>query len=92
MRRANSARLFINGGSQAVRLPREFRFAGDRVRVRRTEQGVLLKPMFNRAGEWLFHLDEVKAEEDKNKGKAEAENSRHPTAGKPASRKHGKRH
>lgn len=30
-----TARLFNNGGSQAVRLPAEFRFAGDEVYVRR---------------------------------------------------------
>ncbi len=29
------ARLFLNGGSQAVRLPAEFRFEGDSVFVRR---------------------------------------------------------
>ncbi len=36
------ARLFRNGRSQAVRLPREFRFPGDRVRVRRVGRGVVL--------------------------------------------------
>ncbi|MEW6282190.1 MAG: AbrB/MazE/SpoVT family DNA-binding domain-containing protein [Candidatus Eremiobacterota bacterium] len=30
-----TARLFMNGGSQAVRLPAEFRFEGDSVYVRR---------------------------------------------------------
>lgn len=33
----NIARLFQNGGSQAVRLPSEFRFEGDLVYVRRDE-------------------------------------------------------
>jgi antitoxin VapB len=31
------ARLFNNGGSQAVRLPAEFRFDGDEVLIRRDE-------------------------------------------------------
>jgi antitoxin VapB len=31
------AKLFTNGGSQAVRLPAEFRFDGDKVFVRRDE-------------------------------------------------------
>ena len=31
------AKLFRNGGSQAVRLPAEFRFEGDEVYVRRDE-------------------------------------------------------
>jgi antitoxin VapB len=39
------ARLFKNGRSQAVRLPKEFRFEGDRVRVRRFGRGVLLEPI-----------------------------------------------
>jgi antitoxin VapB len=33
-----SARLFNNGGSQAVRLPAEFRFDGDEVFVRKDER------------------------------------------------------
>ena len=39
------AKLFWNGRSQAVRLPKEFRFAGDRVRVSRMGAGVLLEPL-----------------------------------------------
>jgi hypothetical protein len=35
------AKLFRNGGSQAVRLPREFRFEGSQVRVPRLAEGVL---------------------------------------------------
>ncbi|HTO89166.1 MAG TPA: AbrB/MazE/SpoVT family DNA-binding domain-containing protein, partial [Thermoanaerobaculia bacterium] len=31
-----TAKLFRNGRSQAVRLPKEFRFAGDEVVVRRS--------------------------------------------------------
>jgi len=33
-----TARLFNNGGSQAVRLPAEFRFEGDEVFVRRDDR------------------------------------------------------
>jgi len=32
MAKCTAAKLFMNGRSQAVRLPREFRFAGDEVR------------------------------------------------------------
>jgi antitoxin VapB len=32
------AKLFTNGGSQAVRLPAEFRFEGDEVYIRRDER------------------------------------------------------
>ena len=39
------AKLFRHGGSQAVRLPREFRLQGSEVRVSKTDRGVLLEPM-----------------------------------------------
>ena len=39
------AKLFVNGRSQAVRLPKEFRFEGNEVRVRRALGGVLLEPI-----------------------------------------------
>jgi antitoxin VapB len=39
------ARIFWSGRSQAVRLPKEFRFEGDRVRVTRMGAGVLLEPI-----------------------------------------------
>lgn len=34
---ARTAKLFMNGRSQAVRLPAEFRFEGDEVEIRRDE-------------------------------------------------------
>ena len=40
---ATTAKLFRNGRSQAVRLPREFRFEGDRVRVRRAGRAVVVE-------------------------------------------------
>jgi antitoxin VapB len=39
-----TAALFKNGGSQAVRLPKEFRFDGDEVFIKKTAEGVLLIP------------------------------------------------
>ncbi|MBU1170693.1 MAG: AbrB/MazE/SpoVT family DNA-binding domain-containing protein [Proteobacteria bacterium] len=39
------ARLFKNGRSQAVRLPKEFRFDGDRVRIRKEGKRVVLEPL-----------------------------------------------
>lgn len=38
------AKLFKVGGSQAVRLPKEFRFEGDRVHIRREGRRVILEP------------------------------------------------
>jgi antitoxin VapB len=42
------AKLFLNGRSQAVRLPREFRFEGTEVTVRPMGRGVLLEPVQSR--------------------------------------------
>jgi antitoxin VapB len=39
------AKLFQNGRSQAVRLPREFRFRGDEVSIRRDGDAVILEPI-----------------------------------------------
>jgi antitoxin VapB len=39
-----TARLFRNGQSQAVRLPKEYRFAGDRVLIKRVGNAVVLLP------------------------------------------------
>lgn len=38
------AKLFMTGRSQAVRLPKEFRFPGKEVRLRRVGNGVLIEP------------------------------------------------
>ena len=57
-----TAKLFRNGRSQAVRLPREFRFDGDLVRVRRVGRGVLVEPMFANATDWFAELDRLDAE------------------------------
>lgn len=39
-----TAKLFTTGGSQAVRLPKAFRFEGDEVLIRREGQKVILEP------------------------------------------------
>jgi len=47
--KSSRAKLFQNGGSQAVRLPKDCRFtAGDEVLVRREGRRVILEP----ADEW----------------------------------------
>lgn len=43
MSKSATAKLFKNGSSQAVRLPKEFRFEGKEVRIRRVPGGVLLE-------------------------------------------------
>ena len=58
-----TARLFKNGRSQAVRLPKEFRFEGDRVRVRRLGKGVLLEPMSADPEKWFAELDRLRKDD-----------------------------
>ena len=45
----HTAKLFRTGGSQALRLPKAFRFEGDTVMLRRTNAGVLISPAKNGA-------------------------------------------
>lgn len=56
------AKLFANGQSQAVCLPREFRFPGTEVRVTRHGRGVLLEPVEANVDDWLAALDRFAAE------------------------------
>lgn len=42
-----TAKLFSNGQSQAVRLPKEFRFKGDAVYIKRSGSAVVLIPLVN---------------------------------------------
>jgi antitoxin VapB len=58
-RRIMEAKLFKVGGSQAVRLPKDFRFAGDRVRIRREGTAVILEPVGRSAAEMLEFLHSV---------------------------------
>ncbi len=52
-----TAKLFKSGRSQAVRLPRAFRFEGQEVRVRRFGLGVLLEPAQIDPDTWFAALD-----------------------------------
>ena len=51
MSETGTAKLFMHGRSQAVRLPKEFRLPGTQVRVRKVGNGVLLEPMGRTADE-----------------------------------------
>jgi antitoxin VapB len=56
------AKIFWSGRSQAVRLPKEYRFQGDEVVIRRHGNAVILEPI---AGDWAW-LDSIvgKLDED----------------------------
>ena len=47
------AKLFQHGGSQAVRLPKEFRFEGSEVAIERRGRSVVLTPIAGRGLETL---------------------------------------
>lgn len=49
------AKIFWSGRSQAVRLPKDFRFEGDEVRIRRHGEAVILEPI---AADWAW-LDAI---------------------------------
>jgi len=69
MAKRGIAKLFRNGRSQAVRLPREFRFEGDQVRIRRVREGVLLEPLLPDAPRWFAELDRLNHEPFMKKGR-----------------------
>lgn len=50
-----TAKVFWSGRSQAVRLPKSFRFEGDEVRIRRHGAAVILEPV---PSDWAW-LDAV---------------------------------
>jgi len=55
------AKLFRNGRSQAVRLPREFRFEGTEVNIRRDPKtgDVVLSPRQKSVQQWFAELDKL---------------------------------
>lgn len=55
-----TAKVFWSGRSQAVRLPKEFRFDGPEVRVRRHGNAVILEPI---AEDWSW-LDRLAGQLD----------------------------
>ncbi len=61
---SSTAKLFMHGRSQAVRLPKEFRFEGTEVQVSRVGNKVVLepisKPAFDAAA-WRARLDALGA-------------------------------
>ena len=52
-----TAKLFKNGQSQAVRLPKEFRFEGDEVFIKKSGSAVILIPRVNSWDSLTVSLD-----------------------------------
>jgi len=55
--RMKTAKLFKNGESQAVRLPKEFRFEGDHVFIKKSGNVVMLIPAKNMWASLIGSLD-----------------------------------
>jgi antitoxin VapB len=56
------AKLFIHGGSQAVRLPKEFRFDGKEVTIRKEGDRVILEPVDRDWDAFWAELDRIRGE------------------------------
>ncbi|MEA3278162.1 MAG: type II toxin-antitoxin system VapB family antitoxin [Pseudomonadota bacterium] len=61
---SQTAKLFKNGHSQAVRLPKEYRFDGNEVEIRRVGDSVVLTPLVNRWKAMFEQLDKLGFSED----------------------------
>jgi antitoxin VapB len=59
-----TAKLFMNGRSQSVRLPKEFRFDGNEVTIERVGDAVVLRPLVNRWQAMFDQLDALGLSED----------------------------
>jgi antitoxin VapB len=54
------AKVFMSGRSQAVRLPKEFRFSTAEVRIRREGSAVVLEPLAKSWEEVFAEIDAIK--------------------------------
>lgn len=54
------AKLFMSGRSQAVRLPKEFRFSGTEVKIRREGSAIVLEPAAKTWDEVFAEIDAIK--------------------------------
>jgi antitoxin VapB len=57
------AKLFTHGGSQAVRLPKEFRFEGKEVTIRREGDAVILEPLKRDTQKLWDEIDRLRGDE-----------------------------
>ncbi|VAW60699.1 hypothetical protein MNBD_GAMMA11-1843 [hydrothermal vent metagenome] len=61
--KAKIARLFQNGGSQAVRLPKEYRFESDRVEIIREGEKLIITPI-NARKSWAEYFKTAPSVDD----------------------------
>ena len=71
MSQSATAKLFMHGRSQAVRLPKAFRLPGKEVRVHREGNRVILEPIETDFQAWLARLDKYRTEPFMPEGRPE---------------------
>lgn len=69
----STAKIFMHGRSQAVRLPKEFRLPGTEVSVRKVGSGILLEPIERKfdVKAWRAKLDAMGAKDFLPEGRPE---------------------
>ena len=55
----STAKVFTTGRSQAVRLPKAFRFATSEVTIERQGNAVILRPKFQTKDEWWANMEKI---------------------------------
>ena len=70
-----TAKLFLNGKSQAVRLPKDYRFSGNEVCIKRIGEVVLLYPTSDK---WERFLRTEPVSDDVGAAILKARKSEHP--------------
>ncbi len=71
----STAKVFTTGRSQAVRLPKEFRFNTKEVTVERQGDAVILRPKLESKEEWWANMEKILASFE---GMEEVERDRSP--------------
>jgi antitoxin VapB len=73
----DTAKIFINGRSQAIRLPKAYRFEGKEVYIKRTSEGVLLIPKDNSIWDvWEKNLNKYEEPFVENRNQPESQQER----------------
>ena len=57
----STAKVFTTGRSQAVRLPKAFRFATSEVTIERQGDAVILRPKVQNKDEWWDEMEQILA-------------------------------
>ncbi len=74
----NTAKLFKNGQSQAVRLPKDYRFDGDEVFIKKSGNAVVLLPEKNSWGSLISSLESFTPEFMANRNQPRNKDKREP--------------